>query len=334
MIAVLTLFACSGGTTPPPPEPVPEPAPAAPEVAPGEIPGLDFPVVKTTAAEGDFVLAPSRDFLDRAAADGIDKSTFIWYGATMLEPGPAESKVKSLAGTEFTIPNSLIIPIARGQEAAVGDLLLGHWESGSGLQRAIVVGGTATEPVVRDLDISFENPSGAGQKDDAWKADRFQALEAGRVGVSVACKKGDKVEHGVMVALTPKKLLSLGFAGRLSAWTLDQCMPIDPNGTYAVGDTVQVPWVGTYTETKVTKVDAKLGRVFASVHDKEEGYAVQDVAKALDGFGQGFVAGKSGGGEGKAGKGKAGGEGKAGGGGGGGGGEGKGGKGSKAKRPH
>ncbi|MCB9684714.1 MAG: hypothetical protein H6735_06745 [Alphaproteobacteria bacterium] len=331
MIAVLTLFACSGSSTPPP-EPEPAPVPEPVEAQPGTIPGLDFPVVKTTAAEGDFVLAPSRDFFDRAVSDGIDKATFIFYGATMLEPGPAESKVKSLAGTEFTIPNSLIIPIPRAQEAKVGDLLLGHWESGSGLQRAIVVSGTATEPVVRDLDLDLDNPAGVGQKDDAWKADRFRALEAGRVGVSVACKSGDKVEHGVLVALTPKKLLSLGFAGRLSAWTVDQCMPIDPGVTYAVGDTVQVPWVGTYTEAKVTKVDAKIGRVFASVHDKETGYAVTDVAKALDTFGEGFVAGKGGGGEGKAGKGKAG-EGKAPAGGDGGG-EGKGGKGSKAKRPH
>lgn len=330
MIAVLTLFACSGTPEPPKPDPVPAPPPVpeAPVIKPGTIPGLEFPPLKTSAVEGDFVLAPSREFYDRAVADGVDKASFIWYGATMVEPGPAESKVKSLAGTEFTIPNSLIIAIPRAQEAKVGDLLLGHWESGSGLQRAIVVGGTATEPVVRDLDLDLDNPAGVGQKDDAWKADRFRALEAGMVGVTVACKNGDAVENGVLVALTPKKLLSLGFAGHLAAYTVDQCMPVAPTGTYKAGDKIQVPWVGKYTEAEVTKVDEKIGRVFAKVNDKETGYAIQDVAPVLDTFGQGFVPAHPGG-EGKAGKGKA--EGKAEGDGGGAEG-GKAGKGTKAKR--
>jgi hypothetical protein len=327
MFVTLALWGCSGGEAPPPsPEPA---APPAPE--PGTLPGLDFPVVKTAAEAGQFVLAPSREFFDRAVAEGFDKATFIYYAANLVEAGPAESKVKSLSGQEYSLPNSLILPIAAGGQAEKGALLLGHWESGSGMQRAIVVGGTPAEPVVRDLDLDLDNPAGVGQKDDAWKADRFQALEPGKVGVTVACKNGDKTEHGVLVALTPKKLLSLGFAGRLSAWTVDQCMPIAPNGTYAAGDKVQVPYVGTYTEGEVTKVDAAIGRVFVKVHDKETGYAVVDVAKALDTFGQGFDAERPGGGEGKAGKNKAGeGEGGAGGGDA----EGKAGKGGKSKKAH
>ncbi len=293
------------------------------------LPGLDFPVVRTTAAAGDFVLAPSRDFFDRAVTDGFDKATFIYYGATMVEPGAAESKLKSLAGTEFTVPNSLIIAVPPDQEAKAGELLLGHWEGGSGLQRAIVDGGTATAPVVRNLDLTLDNPAGVGEKDDAWKEDRFRVLEPGQVGVSVACKSGEKLEHGVLVALTPKKLLSLGFGGRLSAWTVDQCMPLAPTGTYAKGDLVQVPFVGTFTEGEVTKVDAKIGRVFVKVNDKETGFPVVDLAKTLDTFGQGFVAERPGG-EGKAGKNKAGegaGEGGAGEGG-------KAGKGGKSKKAH
>ena len=109
-----------------------KPAEGGAKLEPGKI-HVDYPVVETDAAAGQFVLAPSRDALDRAAAEG--SGTFIYYGGEMLEPGDAESKVKSLAGSEFMIPNSLIIPIDKGYAASVGDVLLGHWESGSGMYR-------------------------------------------------------------------------------------------------------------------------------------------------------------------------------------------------------
>lgn len=315
-------LACAGGEETPTPEPAPaEPEPApAPEVAPGKIPGLEFPALKTDAAVGDFVLAPSREFFDKAVTDGIDNATFIYYGATMVEPGEVESKVKSLAGTEFTIPNSLIIHFEPGATAKPGDIVLGQWESGSGLQRAIVIdGGTETEPKVKYLDM---DPEGIGKDPDSWKADRFMLLEAGHVGVSIGCKKDDTVEHGTLVALTQKKLLMLGFAGRLSAHATEECQPLDPHATFAVGDKVQAPFVSSFQEGEVTKIDAANGRVIVKSSTGEKPVAVIDVVKAFDAYGQGFVpergarakakgkADGEGGGEGKASKGD--GEGKAG----------------------
>ncbi len=305
-------LACAGGeeTPPPDPQPVAEPEPApVPETAPGKIPGLEFPVLKTTAAAGDFVLAPSRDFFDKAATDGIENATFIFYGATMVEPGEGESKVKSLAGTEFTIPNSLIVHIDPKQTAEVGDIVLGHWESGSGLQRAIVVaGGTPEEPKVKYLDL---DPEGIGKDPDMWKADRFVVVEPGRVGVTVGCKKDSSVEHGILVSLTPKKVLVLGFAGRMSAHPVEECQPVDPTVKFAVGDKVQAPFVSSFGAGEVTKVDAANGRVMVKLDTGEKSVAVVDVAKAFDTFGEGFVA-ERGIREGKGGKGKADGEGKAG----------------------
>jgi hypothetical protein len=320
------LIGCSGEK--PKEKPAPEPAPApAPEPekakapAPGKLPGVEFPVLTTTAQKGDFVLAPSRDFFDRAVEEGLDKATFIYYGAEMLEPGPAESKVKSLAGTEFMIPNSLIVAIPKAQTAAVGDLVVGHWESGSGLQRAIVVeGGTPEAPMVRYLDMDLSGD--IGKKPDAWKADRFMHLEAGKVGVSVACKVESNVEHGVLVAATPKKVLRLGFAGRLSVHDTADCMPIDPAATFKAGDKVQFVFVSSYGEGEIVKAEPKLGRVTVKSSTGDKEYAAIDVAHALDSYGQGFVTEPVAPGEGKAGKGKAGeGEGE----------DGKAGKGAKGK---
>jgi hypothetical protein len=336
MFPVLALVVgCSmfGETKPtPPPEPVPAPPPPAPTVEVGKLP-IEYPVLTTPAVAGEMVLAPSREFYDTAVEKGMDQATFIYYMAEMVEPGPAESKVKSLSGTEYMIPNSLIVAIAKGQTAAPGDLLLGHWESGSGMYRAIAVkGGTPEAPMVRYLDGTFKPED----KPDTFQANRFQPLVPGEVGVSVACKKDDQIHHGTLVSVTPKKLLSLEFAGKIMMYEVGSCTPIPPKPAVKVGDTVQVPYIGTYREAKVTKVDAEVGRVFAKFDfggaEKEEAFGWMDVATKFDTWGEGFVPSATrAGGEGKAGKGKAGdGEGKAGKGGKGGDGEGKAGKGGKA----
>lgn len=289
------LFACSGAkpeTPPPVPAPAPEPAPAQQTREPGALP-FDFPRLGTTAKAGDFVLAPSRDAVDNAFASP-DSALCIYYGATMVEPGEYESKIKTLAGTESTIPNALIVAIPRGQTAAVGDVLLGHWQSGSGLQRGLMVSGDPKTPNVRLLDTDWDNPAGIAQKDDAWQADRFVKLARGQIGTTVACKRDDAVDHGVLVALSADRLLSLGFAGKLSVFAQADCIAVDPAPAVAVGDEVNVPKIGKYRPGKVTKLDAAVGRVYVEIEfaGQKETIAVaqQDVAPTLDHYGEGFAA--------------------------------------------
>lgn len=278
------------------PAPAPEPAVVVPEPAAneqGRLP-VDYPVLGTSAKAGDMVLTPSREFLDKAVAEGMDKATFTWYMAEMVEPGAGESKVKGLAGTEFTIPNSLVIAIPRGQTAAVGDVLLGHWESGSGMKRAIVVeGGTPEAPKVRYIDGEFKTED----QPDTWQANRFRKVEPGAPGVTVACKAdGGKVDHGILVSATPKQILSLGFAGSLHVFDTADCMPLAPMTTVKAGDKVQIPYLGEYREATVTRVDGANGRVLAKFEfggsEKEEAVGFTDVAPVLDGYGQGFVFGE------------------------------------------
>jgi hypothetical protein len=329
---LLSLVACSlfGGEEPAPP-PAPEPAPVeepkAPEAKPGRIPGTEYPVVETTAKAGEMVLTPSREFLDKAVAEGLDQAGFIFYMAEMVEPGPVESKVKGLAGTEFSMPNSLIVPLMPGQEAAKGDVLLGHWESGSGMYRAIVVDDAVkTEPKVRYLDGTFK----ADDQPDQWKANRFHKLEAGTPGVTVACKKDETtVEHGTLIHAMPKQLVAVGFAGKLHVYETANCAPLAPKADVKAGQKVQVPFLGTYREATVSKVDLAVGRVFAKFEfggaEKEEAFGLADVTAVLPAYGEGFQFGdraqRPEGGEGREGKAKAGGGGE----------EGKAGKGGKAK---
>ena len=285
VISGLLALACTGGEEPEatPEPPLPQPAPETPEVntlEAGEVP-YDFPKVSAQGQDGQFALVPSREFLDRAIADN-GEGTYIYYGATITTAASPESTVESLAGTSFTMPNSLIIPIRAGQTAKKGDILLGHWESGSGMQRAIVIGGTETEPVVRYLDIDYDNPSGWGQKDDTWKADRFTVLtEPWQVGTTTACGEGDERKHGILTASSGSRLLVSGFAGSISAHARTECVSLHPSGSFEDGSTVWVPVVGSYVQGTVSRTDAETGRVFVSYEwggqQKEGAFGITDV---------------------------------------------------------
>lgn len=257
-----------------------------PALKPGEIP-LPYPVVKTTAQPGDFVIAPAREFFDRAVADGLDKTGMIYYGAYMDKPGPAESQLKTLTGRVVTLPNALIVPIRRGEQAAVGDIVLGTWQSGSGLQRAIVVaGGTPAAPKVRYLDLDYDNPAGVGKKDDTLKADCFHKQRDGLiVGNVVAVKAPGGYKRLLVVGVGGEKVLGIGFAGRLAVAAKADCTPLPIKPAVKAGDKVMIPSMGSFRPAVVDRVDAAIGRVFATYNfggkPKTEAVAFGDVAVGL-----------------------------------------------------
>ncbi len=125
----------------------------------GKIP-LDFPLVATQAKINEYVLAPSYQFIDKVFLKGAAKASMIFYGATVVDTGKVSSRVRTLAGTEATIPNSLIVPLKHGATAKKGDVVLTWWQSGSGIQRGYVVSAKDPQrPVVRYTDIKLDNPA-------------------------------------------------------------------------------------------------------------------------------------------------------------------------------
>ncbi|MDP3970654.1 MAG: hypothetical protein Q8P90_03055 [bacterium] len=259
---------------------------------PGESP-FDFPTVATTAEAGDYVLTPSRVWLDDAFAEGPDNVTFIFYSATMEEPGDVESKVSSV-GTPFTMPNSMIIPLESGQTAEPGDVLLSWWQSGSGMMRAYVVeGGTTESPMVRYLDLDLDNPatnddgSPIAEREEQLEVNSFHILEGEYApGSSVAVKNGSEYDHYQVVSEADGKLLVIGFAGRMNVVEKADsvAMPIIPD--VAVGDSVMVPLYGSYDPGTVTSIDDAVGRVFVEYEfagqTEEAGYAYGDVISSAD----------------------------------------------------
>jgi hypothetical protein len=266
-----------------------EPEGLAPEPASkreaGAVP-FEFPAVKPRSKQGDFVLAPSKGWIEEAFEKGADKQPFIFYGAWMSEPGERASVIRTLPGQRVTIPNAMIIPVGSGESAKPGDIVLTAWSSGSGMQRAIVVGGTPKEPSVRYLDLELDSPSGWGKKEDTLKENTFHVLsKPGEPGTTVACKEGERHTRYVIVTEADGKLLGVGFAGKMKVLPRTSCknVPIAPKPK--VGDTIWVPVIGAYSEAKVTKVDEKIGRVWVKHEfggkDTDEAFAFTNVMPSL-----------------------------------------------------
>jgi len=259
---------------------------AAKSVAAGAIP-FDYPVVATPSKASDYVLSPSRSWIDEAFEKGGANQTFIYYGGWMRQPGPRASLIETMTRQRSFIPNAFIVAIRRGETVDPGEIVLTSWASGSGMQRAIVVeGGQPKAPKVRYLDLELENPSGWGKKDDVLKENTFHKLiQPGEVGSTVACIEGSRKTRWVITNAAADKLLVLGFAGRMRVFTKSDCqnLPIKPE--LKIGDEISVPLVGAFTEATVTRVDAKVGRVWAKYEfggkDKEEAFSFTNVAPEL-----------------------------------------------------
>ncbi len=234
------------------------------KVTKGSIP-FEFPLQeKLNAQNGDFVLTPPLLWIEDGFKKGGDNQTFIYYGAYVQETGSFTSKVKGLAGTEMEIPNSMIIPIKKGQKAKPGDIILTHWQSGSGMQRAIVIeGGSEEEPMIRYLDLDYDNPAGVGQKDDKCKKDTFHIMKDDfELGSSIAVKDGNSYKHYQILNIIDNKILALGFAGRITVIDKANAIAIPVKYVPKVKENVFVVAIGSFRPGVVTKLDEKIGRVF------------------------------------------------------------------------
>ncbi len=258
---------------------------------PGETP-FGFPTVNTTAKANEFVLAPSYNWIQDAAQGDPAKVSFIFYSQKLIAPGEVESEVEFLGAGKQKIPNAYIIPIPTGQTAKVGDIVLTWWQTGSGMNRAIVTeAGNPAEPTVRYLDIEYDNPAksrdGAttiGKMDEKLKPNTFVKLNsAWEPGTALAVKQGNAHKHVRVVRVAGDKVFTVGFVGKMAAYDKADCiaLPVTPN--VKTGDKVKVPQVDSFADATVTRVDSKIGRVFVRIgaSTDEKAIAFGNIATGL-----------------------------------------------------
>lgn len=230
----------------------------------------DFPKGAITANTGDYILTPSVKWQQDATTGDAADQTFIFYNAKMSATGSEYSTVDFTFDGEVDIPNYMIVPIKSGQTAKKGDIVLTWWQTGSGMQRAIVVDDTnPSEPVVNYIDLDWDNPAkdkdgvGIGQATYQLKSNSFHVLTSKwEAGTTVAVKNGADYKAATVIAVSGDQVLTLGFAGKMAVHAKADCTPLEVKPTVKAGDMVQAPWVGTFKNVKVEKIDAKMGRVW------------------------------------------------------------------------
>lgn len=297
---VVTLAACGGANTANNTAPANsgntnganKTAAATPTIDPNlqaTFPFTDFPAVETTAKTGEVVLVPSYLWLQQANVNGVDKTTMIWYSQTMGTPDKEMSEVKFMSDTK-KVPNAYIVAIPPGATAKKGDILLTWWQTGSGMQRAIVTDDTTpSEPVVRYLDLDYDNPAkskdgktGIGQMEEKLKPNTFVKINTPfEPGTMVAVQDGAEQKSAQVIRVAGDKVFVNGFGGRIAVVDKSRCTPFPLTSAAKVGDKVKAVWVNSVKEGTVTKVEPAIGRVFIKfdVDGKEKAVSFGEVMK-------------------------------------------------------
>lgn len=244
-----------------------------------------FPDMPTTASAGQTVLVPAWNWIEAGAGPQAARTGFVWYHQTLVQPGATHSQVQYMRDVQ-SVPNSYIVPIAPGARAAVGDIVLTWWQSGSGMQRAIVVAADdPARPVVRYLDIAWDNPAKSrdksttiGKMDEALAADSFMPLLPGAPGSIFRCSdNGKPVRRQLIARADDGRSLMRTHAGLLAIHADGDCTPTPLRPDVAAGDMPWVEFAGTFVQAKVVRVEPAIGRVFVEQFGKERAIAFGDV---------------------------------------------------------
>ncbi len=231
----------------------------------------------------EYVLYPSNYASAMEEGKDFRDATSVYYKASIDEAG---DKTTKLMGKEVNYPNNLLIPIYKDAKAQKGDVVLTWWQSGSGLQRAIVTDDSdPTMPKVHYLDLNYNaDGEGLAQRHDneQLKPNSFVVLKNGEFqpGAPIVVNEDGKKTEGVLVRVDGDKVLYLGFASSLKEANKSEVkvIPIKPN--YSVGDNVKGVFVGSFTKDyKVTKIDNKIGRVWLNDGNKETILNIMQVMK-------------------------------------------------------
>ena len=249
----------------------------------------DFPQTLGALKDVDnieYVLFPG--YYTQAMEKGEDpaKETNIYYSAKIVEAGDTNTKVKAVVDVD-EIPNSLLIPIYKGATAKKGDIVLTWWQSGSGMQQAIVTDDSnPAEPKISYLTLNYKG-DGTGiaeTKQDQLKPNSFIVLSDGKwePGQPIVVKKDGDENLGIILNMDGDKILWQGFASKVYVSQKSDCrlMPLKP--AVNVGDKVKYEFVGELRDgATVTKYDASIGRVWVKKEnsDKEEIKSIFEIEK-------------------------------------------------------
>ncbi|MBK7130574.1 MAG: hypothetical protein IPM74_09460 [Crocinitomicaceae bacterium] len=257
-------------------------------LAPGMTP-WDFPTVGMTSEPGNHVLCPSWGMYTSIFEEEVPADqTLIFYDAVMSAAGEVESDVEFTFDGVQKMPNSMVINIPKGQTAAVGDIVLTWWQTGSGMQRAIVTDASDPKsPKVRYLDLSYDNPAtddesgkSIGATEYKLDPDTFVKItDDWQEGNTIAVKTEWGYEAATIIKVSGDKVLTCGFAGKMKVYSKADCKVVPRVPDVKPGDKVWAITSVSFNEATVVKVDKKLGVVFVKANETEYPVSYGEITK-------------------------------------------------------
>lgn len=231
--------------------------------------------------EGETVLSIHSFYPNKIKeSDDPANETYIYYNATLKSVGEKKSMVDNVE-----MPNSLIIPIPEGQTAKKGDIVLTWWQSGSGMQRAIVTDDSnPKQPKVCYLDMDWtEDGKGFANShaNEQLKPNSFVVLKDGEMTPGQPIYIEGDYTKLILLSAHEKYTLCKGFAGKIGSYYSQYVKLVPLHQKLQPGDKIRADFVGTYNDGyTVEKVDETIGRVWAKdSFDKTKIFSILDVLK-------------------------------------------------------
>lgn len=242
----------------------PKASPGSTSGATHKFPAADFPAMATTAKAGDFVLAPEFEVITGASTKGIEAVFGEFYQHTMETPGPEASSVKFSNNKVNQAPNPFLIAIAAGQTAKKGDIVLGYMAPW-GMQRGIVIDDAdPTKPKVAMLDHDYEDPP--SKLEIQLQPNTFVKVSGDFApGASFYVTGSNTLDTVYTVVNTSgEKVFARTGNGYFKVFDKKDCKPMPFVVSVKAGDKIRGEFSPALSPGTVTKVDTKIGRVWAT----------------------------------------------------------------------
>lgn len=233
-----------------------------------KFPVADFPAAATTAKAGEFVLAPEYPVIADASLKGLDSVFGAYEQHKMEAPGAEMSAVKFYRDSKVNqVPNQFLIAIPAGQTAKKGDIVLGYmmpW----GMQRAIVTDAAdPTKPTVAMLDRDHTDPPKypSDKIEKQLEPNSFVVLKDGELspGASIYVTGSNGLATiYTLISMSGEKVLAQTTNGYFKVFNKSECKVIPFVINVKPGDKVRAKWVDVLADQTVTKVDARIGRIW------------------------------------------------------------------------
>lgn len=231
----------------------------------------DYYLIDITAkidSNNKLVLSPSAANYDSALANGLENVLFVFYPRKVIANNGKYILLDEY-GDSIKMPASLAIPLPANKKVAKGQYVLTWWQKATGMQRAIVLNkDSSNRPIVFYLD-NFTSPSSSQTmlvlNIDTLKRNSFLPISDSKIMSGRGFMDIDDKSFNIVINKSEDSIVGLSWAGLIKVVPVSKCVFSEPNLGVKVGDTVMLPYVGSYQVAIITNIWKDIGKVKANV---------------------------------------------------------------------